>query len=244
MKYCFFLWCLLLSAGELFAQGNPPARVNQRWLDKQDTTLQNVTYANDYPVSADMDRGFGLHLMPFSFLNVLPRLRLGAQFKSKRFSYLLDLEYGFDISTELPNGLGTRDYRFLGIRPEIQYNIGRRNRDVYVGLEIPVSIVERKINGEFTSSEGERLSVDVASQDRFRIAVTGKVGVQVLIGRHLYLDAYTGLGVYFRDVEYTDRVGERSSIDDFRGWGFFGPVQEGKRWLPELALGVRAGWWF
>lgn len=244
MKYSILIIWLLL-AGELFAQGNPPAHVSKRWLEGQDSTTQQSIQDDRFAVSSKMEHGFGLHLMPFSFINVLPRLRLGAQFKSKRFSYLLDLEYGFDNSTRLPNDLGTRDYQFFGLRPEVRYDVGRYNRNLYVGLELPFSIVERNIDGEITSAEGERLLVDKALQNRFRIGAIGKVGFQRLIGRHLYLDAYTGLGIFFREVEYSNRVGERPSGDEiFRDWGFFGPVQEGPRWLPELALGARVGWWF
>jgi hypothetical protein len=204
-----------------------------------------VLAEGSFTAGADMERGFGLHLMPFSFINVLPRLRLGAQFKSNRFSYLLDLEYGFDSSAELPNDLGKRDYRFWGLRPELRYGVGKYNRSLYLGLEIPVTFMERNINGDFTSEEGDMIFVDAARQNRFRISAIGKFGIQRLIGDHFYFDAYTGLGIYFRDVEYTNRVGERLDDENFLNeWGFFGPVQEGKRWLPELALGVRVGWWF
>lgn len=245
MKYLLFFFCLLLSAGELFAQGNPPARVSKRWLEAQDSTTQQEIQDGRFAVNSEMDQGFGLHLMPFSFINVLPRLRLGAQFKSKRFSYLLDLEYGFDSSTELPNNLGKRDYRFFGIRPEIRYDLSAYNRNLYLGLEVPVTFMKRNIDGEFTDAGGTILFVDLAHQNRFRMSAIGKFGFQRLIGQHFYFDAYTGLGVYFRDVEYTDRVGERVANDElFREWGFFGPVQEGTRWLPELALGIRLGWWF
>ncbi|WP_020567672.1 hypothetical protein [Neolewinella persica] len=245
MKYCFFCLCLLLTAGELFAQSNPPARVSKRWLESLDSTTQReVLEESRFAAGTDMERGFGLHLMPFSFINVLPRLRLGAQFKSNRFSYLLDVEYGFDRSSDLPNDLAKRDYSFFGLRPEIRYDVGRNYRDVYVGLELPVTFMERNIQGRFTTLEGDRLSVDVARQDRFRLSAIGKVGIQRLIGRHLFIDVYTGLGVFLRDVKYTDRVGVREDIDDFEEWGFFGPVQEGRRWLPEMALGCRVGWWF
>lgn len=245
MKYFFIFLCLFLSAGELFAQ-NPPARVSKRWLEGQDsTTRREVLEKGDYAIGAEMDRGFGLHLMPFSFINVLPRLRLGAQFKSNRFSYQLDVEYGVNTATELSNDLGNRDYRFWGLRPEIRYDVSAYNRDLYLGLELPVSFVKRNIQGEFTSEGGTLLFVDVARQERFRMSAIGKLGFQRLIGQHLYLDAYTGLGVFYRDVAYTDRVGEREASEDFiREWGFFGPVPEGQRWLPELALGVRIGWWW
>ena len=156
-----------------------------------------------------MDQGFGLHLMPFSFINVLPHLRLGAQFKSNRFSYLLVVEYGFDNSTDLPNDIAKRDYRFIGLRPEIRYEVSAYNRNLYVGLEFPVTFMERNIDGEFTNDSGTILFVDVAHQNLFRMSVIEKLGFQRLIGQHLYIDAYTGLGVYFRNVEYTDRVGER-----------------------------------
>jgi hypothetical protein len=246
MKCRFLLFCILLSVGELFAQGNPPARVSKRWLESQDSTTQSeVLRKGRFTGGSDMDHGFGLHLMPFSFINVLPRLRLGMQFKHNRFSYLLDVEYGFDNSTELPNGIAKRDYRFFGLRPEIRYNVSPYNRNLYVGLEVPVTFMERNIDGEFTNAGGTILFVDLARQNRFRMSAIGKFGIQRLIGQHFYLDAYTGLGVYFREVEYTDRVGEQTASEDlFREWGFFGPVQEGQRWLPELALGLRLGWLF
>jgi hypothetical protein len=245
MKNGLLLFCLLFACS-LFAQsGNPPARVSKRWLESQDSTTQRQVQDGRFAVSRDMNKGFGLHLMPFSFINVLPRLRLGVQFKANRFSYLLDVEYGFDNASKLSNDLARRDYRFIGLRPEIRYDISRRNRNIYVGLEVPVTFMERNISGEFSTVEGSFINVDVARQNRFRLSVIGKMGVQYLIGRHFYLDAYTGVGVYFRDVEYSDRVGEQVASDDsFDERGFFGPVQEGQRWLPELALGVRAGWWF
>ncbi|MFK8161285.1 MAG: hypothetical protein AB8H12_02375 [Lewinella sp.] len=240
------LLCLLFTSAVIAQSGNPPARVSKRWLEGQDSTTQNeVLEDGRISVTPGMEKGFGLHLMPFSFINVLPRLRLGAQFKSNRFSYLLDVEYGFDTSADLPNDMAKRDYRFLGLRPEIRFDVGAYNRNIYVGLEVPVTFMERNIEGNFTSEEGDIVFVDVARQERFRMSAIGKVGIQRLIGEHFYFDVYTGLGVFFRDVEYTNRVGERLDDENFLDeWGFFGPVQEGRRWLPELALGVRMGWWF
>lgn len=245
MKYLYLLCCLILSAATLSAQRNPPARVNQRWLEGQDTTAQSAVLEDQYPVSANMDNGFGLHFMPFGLLNVRPRLRLGAQLKRNRLSYLLDLEYATSANAQLPNDRGNRDYRFYGLRPELRYDIGRYRDGWYAGLELPVTYFHRNITENFTDVEGNRRSVDRARQERRRISAIGKFGIQRLLGEHFSLDAYTGLGVAYREVRYTERVGDSAvPEEDFEEWGFFGPVQEGKRWMPELALGIRVGWWF
>lgn len=245
IKYGCLFFSLLLSVGTLSAQRNPPARVNQRWLERQDTTAQGALLEDQYPVSANMDNGFGLHFMPFGLINVLPRLRLGAQLKHHRLSYLLDLEYATSGSAQLPNDRGNRDYRFYGLRPEVRYDIGRYRDGWYVGLELPVTYFHRNITENFTDVEGNRRSVDRARQERRRFSATGKFGIQRLLGEHFLLDAYTGLGVAYRDVRYTERVGDSAVPEEnFEEWGFFGPSREGKFWMPELALGIRVGYWF
>jgi len=238
----FNLLLLLLLTCTLTAQ---KARVNKRWLQEQDSTRQAEVSQAGTPVSSALNRGASLHVMPLSFINLFPRFRFGGQLKRERWSYLLDLETGSDYNHQLFGESTDFNYHFYGIRPEVRYDLDAYGSGFYVGFELPVTVLDRKTSGVFSTQGGDRVQVAEARQDRFRVSAIAKLGVQFLAGNHVLFDFYAGIGPAYREVKYTERVGEViDPLEEFELGLFSDLLREGPRWVPELAAGVRMGWWF
>jgi len=246
MKYAYPLILLFVCSLCLSAQRGAPARVNKKWLAGQDVKKQNraaiaVEERNVFPA-----RGVSLHLMPFSFVNLLPRLRAGVQVKHKQLAFLLDLEYGEQSTNEgrRSNGFNVRNYRFYGARPEARYHLAPGS-GFYVGLEVPISVMRRDLEGIFIRRTEGRLPVAEATQDRFRASGIGKIGAQVLLSEHILFDAYVGLGVGYQDSRYTNLgVYPASPFTGGFDWSDGDLPDADNHVVPEVALGVRIGWWF
>lgn len=238
----FKLMFLFLIAGSLTGQ---KARVSKRWLQQQDSTRQSEVLRSATPVGSLLERGSSLHVMPMSFVNVLSRFRFGGQLKRGRWSYLLDLEIGNDFTQEWAASQNDRNFHFYGLRPEIRYDLDEYQTGFYVGLELPVTVMNRTISGSFNSARSTRRRVEEARQDRIRTSAIAKIGIQFLAGNHVLFDFYIGGGAGYRDVRYTERVGEVADPpEEFEILLFADLPREGGEWVPELAAGFRVGWWF
>ncbi len=238
----FNLLLLLLITGSLSAQ---KARISKRWLQEQDSARQAEFVQEGRTSGSALDRGFGLHLMPLSFFNRLGRMRLGGQLKRNRWCYMLDVEVGHNLTQEWISAREDRDFRFFGVRPEIRYDLDKYDPTFYVAMELPLTVMNRFFTGRFTAENGDLRRVDEARQARFRISGIAKIGVQFLAGEHVFFDFYAGLGVAYRDIHYTERVGETEAFNDFFEWGISSNLsREGGVLVPEIAAGLRFGWWF
>jgi len=241
MRLLTLLFLLILTSS-LTAQA---ARVNKRWLSKQDTARQAALAEAGTLIGSPLDRGISLHVMPLSFINVSSRFRFGAQLKRDRWSYLLDLEIGSDFTHAWTGDDNSRNLHFYGIRPELRCDLGAYRSGFYLGLELPVTWMNRTTNGSFSTAQGGRRRVEQVRQERFRASAIAKLGLQFLAGDHVLFDFYVGLGAAYRDVRYTERVGEViDPLEEFELGLFSDLYQEGERLVPDLAAGFRIGWWF
>jgi hypothetical protein len=192
-------------------------------------------------------RGFGLHIMPTSFVNLLPRFRAGLIYKPSLFSFLVDVEYGSDFTMGaigLPNDT---DFNFIGIRPEVRFDPIPTYRPFYVGLEVAISEFSRRKDGVFSRPDGSQIEVRDALQERFRIGGIFKAGIHHLAWERMVLDMYLGIGGAYREVTYTDAASFSTAREDALGPDeLFGRnlFREGDRFVPELAFGIRLGYWF
>ncbi len=243
----FQLLVLCLFALSINAQ---PTLVNKRWLLQQDSVTIAEVVRKGWASSA-LDKGASIHIMPLSLFNGLPRLRVGAQYKPNRLSYLLDVEYGNGFGLPLFDMLGFRDYRFWGIRPEIRYDLSAFRPGWYVGLEAATTFMKREVDGRKVLGD---TVFDTGLQVRNRGSVVGKIGFQFLTGKNFFVDFYGGLGVALEHYEYQDIVGwaaifvvepiQLTHIQEIRqDLGLLALVDYGRRWKPEVALGLRVGWW-
>jgi hypothetical protein len=193
---------------------------------------------------------FGLHLMPLSLTNVLPRYRLGGMVMTDRMSYLLDVEYGSD-RTGGALSWNTPADRFIGVRPEVRYllipSVLEDGVRPYLGLELPVTYYEdTQGNGDYVAASGTRFSFDRATQERLRITAILKGGFTIHIGDHLYIDLYGGTGYGSRRIRYLDEVNRRlATAEPTREWGSSSDLKPaGWHNTIEVALGFRIGYLF
>ena len=202
------------------------------------------------PAGADptrvVQRGASLHVMPLSFFNGFSRFRAGAQYKWSRWGLLLDYERGSDYTQSLVSNNDNASYKFVGIRPELRFDPVPSFTPFYLGMEVPVTKMERRVNGRFTRADGSGVRVTNALQERTRVSLIFKAGMQYAVWNRLYFDLYLGLGAAYRRLEYSDASRtEPIRDDDFEGFGIFGSglSREGVVYVPELALGLRVGYW-
>ncbi|TXF89657.1 hypothetical protein FUA23_09410 [Neolewinella aurantiaca] len=194
-----------------------------------------------------VQRGLSIHVMPASVVNFLPRLRAGIEYKPSRFGFLIDVEHGSDFTQGLIGMPNNTDYNFIGIRPEIRFDPIPTFTPFYVGIEVPVTEVRRRKDGDFDAADGRRLRVEDALQDRFRVSVIAKFGIRHIAWERMMLDVYFGFGGAKRNVTYSDAARTTTAPEEFLHVDqLFSDdlYDEGTRYVPELAAGVRMGYWF
>jgi hypothetical protein len=182
--------------------------------------------------------------MPFSLLNNPSRVRLGGQYKHKRFGYLLDLEYGTDKLRVSFGGDADPDYRFFGVRPEFRYQMKWSQDRVYLGLELPLTVRYESHRGNLVDEEQNFVSVDDALEQRLRVSGVLKIGWQVVAFRRMVLDAYLGGGLAYRNYQFTELENPGPPEEQPMEWGCCELKKHGGSFRGELALGLRVGYWF
>ncbi|MFT5018525.1 MAG: hypothetical protein ACI9G6_003310, partial [Limisphaerales bacterium] len=195
------------------------------------------------PIPND-ETGMSIHLMPLSFANSAPRIRLGVQYKKKRFSYLLDLEYGRDNIRPFFKDNADPVYRFYGFRPELRYHLNWGDRSPYVGLELPFTLKYDEHRGNLVAEDNNVYNVEAALERRLRFSAILKVGQQLVALRHLFVDGYVGAGAAYRNLRYTDLVNPGPPTEQPMEWGCCELKEHGGDIKAELALGLRLGYWF
>jgi len=187
--------------------------------------------------------GLSIHLMPFSLLNNPSRLRLGAQYKHKRFGYLLDLEYGADKLRVLFDGNSDPEYVFWGFRPELRYQLKWSSDKVYLGLELPLTLKQESHSGNLLDREQNFLYVETATERRIRASAILKIGWQVIAFRRVFIDAYLGGGAAYRHYRFTNLENPGPPQEQTMEWGCCELKKHGGQVKAELALGLRLGYW-
>lgn len=206
------------------------------------TVEEEYTKPWRYGISTAM---FGIHIMPLSFVGRHPRLRLGAQVRTDRFDYVLDLEYGNRWLRDIPSKYDPLPYVFLGMRPEIRYSLqsgpwGDFAR--YIGIEFPVTWFKKGLRDNGYDTDTLHYQFDSATAKRFRFGFLVKYGTSVDLGDRGYLDYYIGMGWARRHVEYTDVVNLQADSAITREWGISNHLTPGYKNVLDLALGVRIGY--
>ncbi|TXF89655.1 hypothetical protein FUA23_09400 [Neolewinella aurantiaca] len=227
MKHLLFQLIFLLSA----------VVSGQNW--QNDATL--LSHARVLSPEAS---GGSVHLMPFSLLNNPSRIRLGGQYKNKRFSYLLDLEYGTDKLRVVFDGDSDPDYRFLGFRPELRYQTKWSEDLIYLGFEVPVTIKHESHSGNLVDEEQNSFWAGEALERRVRVSGIAKIGWQMIVFHRVMLDAYLGGGLAYRHYRFSDIENPGPPREQPNEWGCCELKQHGGKFRGELALGLRMGYWF
>ncbi len=199
---------------------------------------------SDVPTVND---GFILNVMPFSFATRFPRARIGVEYLTGRWSYLLDLEYGNSAMLGIVRPNRDRNARFIGLRPEIRYWPRIWSGREYVGLELPVSIFQKDFRGVFRSDDAGQFGVSFARQERVRFSAALKLGEQFVVGKRWLLDVYIGAGVGYRKLNYTEREDQSpyaNASNDEYCMAICDLADVRSNIVADLAFGLRIGYRF
>ena len=194
------------------------------------------------------DRGWALHVMPFSYTNFLPRFRGGVQYRWSDWSVNVDVESGGTLTNSVAflEDDNYRNYNFWGIRPEVRWHMLDEFRPFYAAVEVAHTEMRRRIDGRYNSADGRRIMVQDAVQERRRTGLTLKAGAQYVANHWFFIDGYTGMGAAVRNVSYSDASSSAEVVDPFLEddeFEVFGRWKEGKQTVLELQFGLRMGVW-
>jgi hypothetical protein len=209
-------------------------------------TLAQVLGAQEQPDP----KKWGIHITPAGLVNFYPRFRIGTQYVSGQYGYLLDASYA-----NFPSFWGGSNYRkgfsYIAIRPEIrrfltsrpEINSGGFYTSDYWGLELDLSHFPLFIREDaYEDTDGEQYSFDEATRLRRQLAVHIKYGTQRIYNK-VYIDLFVGVGLRLRHLEYQDISGQILRFDNPAEQPLFTiePKREGWTLRPSLTLGLRLG---
>ncbi len=199
----------------------------------------NAQTRNRETLPANLD----LHIMPLALAHPDPSLRIGVErITGGRWSYGLSAGIGNNpFTVVLMKNDRRTDYQLWEIRPEIKfYLLQREDMGWYLAAE------GLYVNSSYTSGSSyyivsfdEKVVFDRAGFQKEKFGGISKMGVKFLVGRKLTLDLFSGLGMAWTQVSYSDVENPRNEVHDpfFDGEDFY----EGKRWTGLLSVGVKIG---
>ncbi len=194
---------------------------------------------------------WGVHIAPTSLINYYPRFRLGTQYVSGQYSYLLDVSYA-----NFPSFWGETNYRkgfsYAAIRPEIrrfftsrpEINGGGFFTSDYWGLELALSQLALDLRADaYEATDGEQYSFDAATRTLQRLAIHYKYGAQRMISDKIWIDFFAGVGLQLRHIQYGNFSNRILRFDNpAYEWLFsFEPKREGWSVRPSFSFGARIG---
>ncbi len=184
-----------------------------------------------------------LHIMPIALAHPDPSLRIGAErITGGRWSYGLSAGIGHNPFTAvlMKNDRRT-DYQLWEIRPEVKfYLLQREDMGWYLAAEgVYVNSSYTSRSSYYILSFNEKVVFDKAGFQKEKFGGIGKMGVKFLVGRKLTLDLFSGLGMAWTQVSYSDVENPKNEVHDpfFDGEDLY----LGKRWTGLLAIGVKVG---
>ncbi len=199
----------------------------------------NAQTRNRETLPANLD----LHIMPLALAHPDPSLRIGAErITGGRWSYGLSAGIGNNpFTTVLMKNDRRTNYQMWEIRPELKFYLyQRKDMGWYLageGLYVNSSYTSDK--SYYILSFDEKVVFDKAGFRKEKLGGIGKMGVKFLVGRKLTLDLFSGLGMAWTQVSYSDVENPRNEIHDpfFDGEDFY----VGKRWTGLLSVGLKLG---
>lgn len=193
-----------------------------------------------------------LYIMPVSLLDYTPRFRFGVEYESKSaLAYSIDVGFGnyATISKEIhPSSIWGKDYTSFEIRPEVKYYFHKPNP--YVSLYTSAEIFYISVNNTFDTSyyypaqERFRVYFDQAKYRKQKIGGVLKFGVKLTPFERISFDFYTGLGLAYRNKDYSQLINpETSVLSEDREWFSWSKnyLYAGESVIVQLSFGAKIG---
>ena len=184
-----------------------------------------------------------LHIMPLALAHPDPSLRFGMEaVTGSRWSYGLSAGVGSNPFTVVLMKNDKRiNYQMWEVRPEIKFYLYQREDMGWylAGEGLYVNSSYTSGNSYYIVSYDEKVVFDEAAFQKEKFGGIGKMGVKFLVGRKLTLDLFSGVGMAWTQVSYSDVENPRNQYHDpfFDGEDFY----EGKRWTGLFSAGVKIG---
>lgn len=194
---------------------------------------------------------WGVHLTPSAAINFYPRLRLGGQVITERYSYLLDVSYANFPSFWNSSSSWRKGYSYFALRPEIRQFITTRPRvgsglytTDYWGLELALSQLSLDVEGDaYEATDGEQYSFDQATRLKRQLAVHLKYGSQRTQDEKMYIDLFIGVGLRLQYLQYQDISNRILRFDNPTEEWLFNLERKKEGWSvrPSVTMGLRLG---
>ncbi len=184
-----------------------------------------------------------LHIMPLAFAHPDPSLRIGVErITGGRWSYGLSAGIGHNpFTTMLMRNDRRTNYQMWEIRPELKfYLMQRKDMGWYLAAEgVYVNSSYTAGGSYYILSWNEKVLFDKAEFQKEKFGGISKMGIKFLVGRKLTMDLFSGLGMAWTDVSYSNVENARNEAHDpfFDGEDF----HSGKRWTGLLSIGIKVG---
>lgn len=156
---------------------------------------------------------------PLSVASGRPHLSAGLIVSKRSWVYAVDLEYGPNFLFRERHSDGVNSYELYGLRAELRRRVGQANFDRptylthYLGLQASYRTAYRDLeNRMYESRSGETLQFDSARREERRTELVPVYTLQFTIASRLIIEAYTGVGVSYREVSYHRQVELRPAV--------------------------------
>lgn len=197
---------------------------------------------------------FELSIMPYSLIDYNPRLRLGFEYySSDKLGYSMD--FGIGAGNSIFNQVFEREksqgYALYEFRAELKYFfVLKEYIAFYVGPELFFITTEdvlehdwyRKRNYPQQSNLDMITNYERADFFRQKLGIHAKVGLKLIAFKRVDFDFYAGVGIAFRNTEYSNVVNPRD--DEYHAWQDFWSerqTKEGESVIMHMALGIKVG---
>ena len=190
-----------------------------------------------------------LHIMPLTFADYTPRLRLGLEYiQNDKLGY--DLEFGFGNysinKSRLEGMVWTNEYSFFEVRPEVKYYFYRSGNDLafYLATELFYINMSDIFEDDYYHLQNSSLIVnyDQAIFNKQKFGIHLKGGLQAILLNRLDIDFYCGIGVAYRIISYKDIINPITEEGEiFYEWILPRHKFEGNSTMFHITLGCKIG---
>jgi len=188
---------------------------------------------------------FTATLMPLSIVDPSPRLRFGGEFLFNH-KYSISIDYGFgnesmSYKTEKSNG---KDYSLWEIRPEFKaYKHVNKHIAFYAASELFfINHNNKYLDSHYQSEEGKTVYYNSTDYHRIKYGVNFKGGFKATLMERISLEAYAGIGVRVRQIDFSNTsVITSEDYHFFEDWNSYISNKEGNSISLNMAAGIRIG---
>jgi len=188
---------------------------------------------------------FTATFMPLSIIDPSPRIRLGGEFLfNHKYSVSVDFGFGDEFISYEKENRSNADYNLWEIRPEFKaYKHVNKYIAFYAATELfYINHNDKYLDSHYQSESGNTVYYNSTDYHRVKYGVNFKGGFKATLMERISLEAYAGIGVRARQIDYSNTsVIENDDYYFFEGWDNYISNKEGNSVNLNIAAGIRIG---